>query len=273
MKINFYFIAVNYNGSEFTKQYIESIVNLEKDQKDTVNIIIVDNDSNIKDKNKLKRFGNKYDNLNIIWSKENVGYFRGLNKGIQSIEKIQNKILIIGNNDLTFDKQFLINFKKIAYTDNTLVIAPNIITRDGRLQNPHVVNKVSKLEKIKTRIYFSNYYIGQIFRVINQKIKKIFFKKSAIKKEYGQLIIKRGIGACYILTSNFFNHFNKLDDRIFMWGEEALLSNQIESVGGVTLYDPTIKITHYESASVKNIQSKDKYYMVKESYKVYRKYL
>ena len=271
--IKFYFVAVNYNGSHFTREYIESINAIETNPEDSVNVIIIDNASNVEDKKKLATYEKQYTNLHIIWSLENEGYFKGLNKGIENIKKDKNTILIVGNNDLTFDKKFLVNFKKINYLEDILVIAPNIVTKEGRQQNPHVIKEVPKIEKIKAAIYNSNYYIGQTLRFINQSIKKVLNIRTPLKHNYGQMKIKRGIGACYILTPNFFDHFSMLDDRVFMWGEEALLSHQIESVGGFTLYDPTIKITHHESASVNSIRSKKKYYMVRESYKIYRKYL
>lgn len=271
--MKFFFIAVNYNGSDFTREYIESINAIKFNAEDSVNVVIVDNNSNGDEKDKLATFDKRYSNLTILWSPHNVGYFKGLNKGIESIQKDENTILIVGNNDLTFDERFLVNLKKIDYPEDVLVIAPNIITKEGRQQNPHVVKEVSKIEKIKVAIYNSNYYLGQTLRFINQAIRKFRNKPVSLQNNYGQMKIKRGIGACYVLTSKFFKHFTKIDDRVFMWGEEALLSNQIESVGGATLYDPTIIITHHESASVKSIQSKKKYHMVRESYKIYRKYL
>ena len=59
----------------------------------------------------------------------------------------------------------------------------------------------------------------------------------------------------------------------FMWGEEAILSHQVESVAGVTLYDPSIIVHHHESASVSSIQPKKKYYMLQNAYKAYKDYL
>lgn len=267
------FIAVNYNGSDFTKEYIDSVNKIITAPEDNIHIIIVDNASNENDKVILTTFERKYNNLEIIFSSVNLGYFKGLNKGIESIKEVEDSIIIVGNNDLTFNRSFIENLKRIEYAEDVLVIAPNIITKDGRQQNPHVIKKVPRIEKIKVALYNSNYYVGQAFGFVNQKIKKLRNKPVSLKNNCGQMKIKRGIGACYILTPNFFKHYTRLDDRVFMWGEEALLSNQVESVGGATLYDPTIIITHHESASVKNIQSKKKYYIIRESYKIYRKYL
>ena len=269
----FIFIAVNYNGSNFTIDYIKSINELNLEEADKIEIIIVDNNSELIDLQKLEEYCRKTRNVNIIKLTENLGYFKGLNYGIRGIDKDNNTMLIIGNNDLTFDKIFIQNLKKIKYDRDVLVIAPNIITKEGRQQNPHVIDKVSSIEKLKSRVYFSNYYVGQVFRFVNQTIKRCFKKPIVLKNNYKQVKIKRGIGACYIPTPNFMKRFNKLDDRVFMWGEEALLSNQVESVGGITLYDSSIIVHHYESASVGSIQSKRKYYMVRDSYKVYNKYL
>lgn len=269
----FTFIAVNYNNSHFTIDYINSVNNIIIDKEDEVRIIIVDNASQKQDLKVLKKYSDNISNVSIIESEENLGYFKGLNLGISKAIKETKKNIIVGNNDLVFDENFLNNYKEIDYDEEVMVIAPNIITKDGRQQNPHVVDKVSKIEKIKNEIYFSNYYIGQSLRWINQNIKRLRKKQPSLTNNYSKMKIKRGIGACYILTENFFENYEKLDDRVFMWGEEALLSNQVESVGGCTLYDPTIVIYHHESASVNSIQSKKKYYMVRESYKVYSKYL
>lgn len=269
----FVFIAVNYNGSNFTIDYINSINNLSIEETDKIEIIIVDNDSDLIDLKKLEEYCNKIHNASIIKLNDNLGYFKGLNQGIQNVDKDNNTLLVIGNNDLTFDNDFIFSFKKIKYNRDVLVVAPNIVTKEGRQQNPHVIDSVPSIERLKSRVYFSNYYVGQAFRFVNQTIKRYFKKSIVLKNNYKQMKIKRGIGACYILTPNFFKKFNKLDDRVFMWGEESLLSNQVESIGGTILYDPTIIIQHYESASVNSIQSKKKYYMVKESYKIYRKYL
>ncbi|WP_040194945.1 glycosyltransferase family 2 protein [Clostridium culturomicium] len=270
----FTFIAVNYNNSHFTIDYINSVNNIIIDKEDEVRIIIVDNASKRQDLMEVKKYSENIGNVSIIESEVNLGYFKGLNLGIAEALKKNRKNIIIGNNDLAFDENFIKKYKKINYDKKVMVIAPNIITRDGRQQNPHVVDRVSEFEKFKTKIYFINYYFAQLVRIFNKQVRKLIKQNRENKtNNYGQMIIKRGIGACYILTENFFEKFNKLDDRVFMWGEEALLSNQVESNGGCTLYDPTIIVHHHESASVNSIQSKQRYYMVKNSYKIYKDYI
>ena len=88
-----------------------------------------------------------------------------------------------------------------------------------------------------------------------------------------QMIINRGIGACYFLTDSFFEHYEQLDDRVFLWGEEALLSHQVEIVDGKILYAPSLVVEHAESGTVKKMLTRDRYERVKQSYKIYREYL
>lgn len=273
--MRFVFIAVNYNGAEYTKDYIRSVLNLTV-EKDCIEVIVVDNCSEYSDYESLVSFVSRLDSVEIIRSQANVGYFGGLNIGILHTKKDSETYVIIGNNDLTFDQEFVMNLKKIRYDPSVMIIAPDIITKDGIHQNPHVVDKVSRTEKLKSMLYFSNYFVGQLGRIVNRTVRKVLRRKKVHKtnRHYqSQMIIKRGIGACYVLTPNFFKSLDKLDDRIFLWGEEALLSAQVESVGGKTLYDPSIVVHHHESASVNAIEPRNKYNIVKDSYKIYRKYL
>lgn len=270
----FYFIAVNYNNSAFTISYIDSVNRLIKTEKDNIQIIIVDNLSEGHDINILKKYILHKDNVLLIENTENIGYFKALNTGISTIPDKQNSLIIIGNNDLEFNEDFLLKLKQVEYDEKTLVLAPNIITKDGVHQNPHVVNRVSKFKKVFYKMYFTNYYLGKFLFITWQKIKKMHSNSS---EENGlhekKMFIYMGIGACYILTPNFTAIYSKLDDGVFMWGEEALLANQIERANGKTLYDNTLLVHHHESATVSKMSSKKKYYLIKESYKIYSKYL
>lgn len=277
--MKFVFIAVNYNGSAHTEELLDSLGKTEIPSDDSIEALIVDNNSRESDLEAVRRSVSKRPFARLLPLNHNPGYFRGLNAGLDECDKNDDTLFIVGNNDLSFASDFLLNLKNIRFENDILVIAPNITTLEGRRQNPHVVDRVSRIELIKARIYFSNYYIGQTGRYISAAIRWLLrpfgIKRNSrtTKPEYGQMRIKRGIGACYVLTPHFFRHYERLDDRIFLWGEEALLSHQVESVGGATLYDPSIRVTHCESASVRFVESRARYEIVRTSYKIYREYL
>jgi len=267
------FVTVNYNNSDFTIKYIESIKKLKNYDEHNNKIIIVDNASNDTDITKLNDYCDSLDDVEIVKSKTNLGYFKGLNLGLSRIYNIKEHAgIVVGNNDITFNEDFLEIFAKRKYPDRTFVIAPNIVTKDGVMQNPHVIDSVGKWHKLKSDLYFINYYLTKMSKMVL----KIFRRNKKKKKKISitqPTIIKRGIGACYILLPAFFIEYDKLDDSVFMWGEEALLSNQVEKASGFTVYDPELKMVHFESASVSKMPSKKKYIITKSSYKKYRKYL
>lgn len=265
-----FFIAVNFNNSKCTIKYIESVQKIISGAT-KVEIIIVDNNSEIRDVLNIENSIKVLKNIKLIKNKKNIGYFRALNVGICDVIDKRNALFVVSNNDLTFKEDFILELKKIKYDNDTLILAPNIITRDGYYQNPHYINKMSKLRKLGFRLYFTNYYIGFFLLWLKQKLKK--FKPQFQNKEHAkQQFIHMGVGACYILTENFINFFSKLDERVFLWGEESLLAGQLDSVGGKTLYTPSLVLYHDESASVDKIPSKLAYKIGQQSYKIYSKY-
>ena len=91
-----------------------------------------------------------------------------------------------------------------------------------------------------------------------------------------KMFIRQGNGACFILTNNFFKFYGKLDDRVFLWGEEYLLANQLLSAGGKMLYEPSIIVYHQttlENTLFRGLNSKAQYKISQASYKIYSKHL
>jgi GT2 family glycosyltransferase len=268
----FYFITVNYNNHKITIDFIKNVLSLSAPVSSEKQIIVVDNASSVDDVKSLDSYCKSLEDVVLIKSDSNLGYFKGLNRGLDFIKNKDKAFFIICNNDIIFDSSFLINLNELLFEDEVFIISPNIITKDGKQQNPLVVNEVDKLQKIKARIFFINYYLALFLRFSYSLVKPILESKPRKTNDYPQMKIKRGIGACYVLTPNFIKFFNRLDDRVFMWGEEALLSHQIETVGGVTLYVPSLLVHHLESATVSAMPTKQRYNITKRSYKIYKHY-
>lgn len=256
-------------------KFIESIQAL--DTCANIHVIIIDNNSC--DAERLALNSAQSNNIVIINHTENCGYFKALNLGIKyvfdkyvSLNNLSDVSIIVGNNDLEFDRQFIYILDSVEPSNDTMVIAPNVITRDGYNQNPHCVSPVSFFRKCGYRLYFTNYYFGQLIYRLTQIYKGI---KGPRKNQHASTtqFIYMGIGACYILTENFFKKFSRLDDRVFLWGEEALLAGQVASVGGRILYEPNLVVYHNENTSVSKIPSKQAYNILKKSYKIYSRYL
>ncbi|EJT6664699.1 glycosyltransferase [Clostridium perfringens] len=268
---NLYFITVNYNSHKSVKGYIDSII--KKDNIYLKKFIVVDNASKKEDLESLKSEFKNRDDVIILENKNNIGYFKGLNIGLDYLKNnnLESKFVIIGNNDIEFNDDFFENLNKTNVEENVLVLAPNVVTLNGIYQNPHVINRVSSFRKKLYDLYYTNYYIGSfIMKIYNKYLKNDSKKKVEVKDE---MDIYMGIGAIYILSKNFFEKFSRLNDNVFLWGEEALLGNQILSCGGKIRYIPNLKVKHLENICTGKIASKEKYIQMKESYKIHKKFL
>ncbi|ELI9684349.1 glycosyltransferase family 2 protein [Vibrio vulnificus] len=274
--MNFNFICVNYNGFDFTKSLLESLELLNVPDGDSLALIIIDNNSEETDKINLRMMKSDKVHIKLIESPSNIGYFPAMNLGIDYARKNSHGSIVIGNNDLKYRFDFIEELKKLTLQSDILVVSPDVVTVDGVHQNPLSMKKLTRLQLMVEDLYYSNYYLSRF--LINTK--KFFLRLIGSKKirhvnQYveHEIIINRGIGACYFLTEYFFNHFDRLDDRVFMWGEEALLSHQVQSVNGKILYVPKLVVEHFESGTVKKMLTRHKYEIVRQSYKVYREYL
>lgn len=264
------FICVNYNASEETIKYINNIKTLESSE--LALLVVIDNSPGNSDYKKLEEFIAKNDDIDnqvILLKRENKGYFQGLNDGIIHVQSlgITNTLYVIGNNDIIFQTDFIHQLKEMEINNDVFVLAPDIITTQGSHENPHIIYKIGLLRKIKYDIYYSNYLIAKFlsnFKGMERKYKPY----DPERKE-----IHMAIGALYVLTPNFFKHFQKLWEDVFLYGEEAILSGQVKSQNGKILYEPRLVCYHNESATTSKMESKTKYEIVKKSYKSYRKYL
>jgi GT2 family glycosyltransferase len=267
-----YLIVVNYNNSNFTKLLLESIFLRRQTTKVVLSVVVVDNDSPHEDFQALQLICNLYPGVMLLRSEINLGYFGGLNLGLSSLSLSKNDCVIVGNNDLTFADDFFSLLSSRKYADDILVVAPNVITADGYHQNPHCPGRVSGFRKFLYDIYFSSFWCSRFLTLISKKLKRIKGGRSNELSGVSRLI-HMGIGACYILTPAFFQYFSRLDDSVFLYGEEALLSGQVMSVNGKTFYDNELVVHHAESATLSKYPSRTTYGFMKKSYPIYRKYL
>jgi len=255
------FICVNYNNSNYTKEYVNSILKFKNDC--SLKIIIVDNSSGKDDIDLLDKI--IFQEVQIIKSNNNVGYFKGLNIGIDSLKEAEYDYVVIGNNDLTFDSNFINELSNEKFDSSIFVIAPNILKPDGSHQNPHILTKFSFIKRIYRRLYYTNYYISVVIQFIMNII--VGLRKSYDRDGNNkESVILMGYGACYILTPNFFDNFNNLDAPNFLMGEEGVLANQILSKKGQTLYKPNLIVYHHDHSSIGKLPSRKLYAFSKESY-------
>ena len=273
MKKNIAFIFTNYNNSVVTINAVKSIFkcNLPKDV--YIKIIVVDNCSTPPEKKLLESIVKKFNIVKIIYLKNNIGYFKGLNEGINNLGSEFYDFVVIGNNDLSFGKNFIHSvYENYHLFKKYPVISPNIIRIDGFHQNPHVTRPVSKFRRFMYEIYFSNYYLSKIILIIANLTRK--YTQRGDEKSHnkaGEII--EGYGACYLLGPIFFEEFDRLLAPTFLMGEEFFLYYQLHQKNYKIYYEPKIQVSHLDHATVSKLPSKKFWRLSKESHKIHKQYL
>ncbi len=268
-KINI--ITVNYNTSLETIKMLESLIS----SIDYINeIVIVDNNSSENE----RKIINEYLSTKFIFNEivkniminDNIGYFPGLKVGIENLSGYNNFFNIICNNDIIFNDNFFNILFNRNWDDKVMAIAPSVITIDGIYQNPSQVNKPSLFRQFFYKLFYTNYYISLLLIKIWHKLGKGTPSKTSKDMEAKEIFI--GIGAIYVLTPSFFQKNNNLEYPLFLYGEEAFLSNQILKSGGCIFYEPSIEVIHSESVATSKLPTKSKYNLNKKAYKIYKNF-
>lgn len=263
-------IVTNYNNTAHTVNLCESVFNVLNAMTISIDVIVVDNDSNAEEKELLLKSVNRYSFLKVILNDSNMGYFKGLNAGLKFIDASNYDFVVIGNNDLIFD---IDSFKSLENCSQEYpVLCPDITTLDGIHQNPHVIKPLTVIREIIYDIYFVNYSLSVFMMKVANRFKR-FFERKDYQSYLTSSEIYQGYGACYILTKKFFEICDSLWSPTFLMGEEYFLSRQLSEHGYSLYYDANIKVKHVDHASISSIPEYKFWLISKDSHKVYRKYV
>jgi GT2 family glycosyltransferase len=271
MKIGFVF--TNFNNTKFTIDVIRSIF-LNEFVSDSL-VVIVDNRSDEKELKLLEGIKSDYPDTHLILNKENLGYFKGLNVGINYLRDNFKDIchIIVGNNDLIFPPEFITSIRaKGAIFEKYPVVSPDLITLDGVHQNPHVIKRINKFRELIYDMYNSSYLMARLINSFARMTKQFTDRKDEEQFNIAQTIWQ-GYGACYILGPVFFKYFDQLWAPSFLMGEEFFLSKQLEDIKMKVFYDPDIRVYHQEHASVSKISKKIMWEYSRKSHNIYRKHV
>lgn len=265
-------VCTNFNNTHFTIGLMDSLASAEVTP---TRVVVVDNNSETECVDQLEALARRYPTLEPVFNRDNVGYFPGLNIGINRLRTLEPDLdfVIIGNNDLEFPADF---GSKLALHTNKWaahpVVSPAIVTLDGVHQNPHVISRISTVRQLVWDLYYSNYIFARLIGAVAARTKSVTGRKDELQHEHAQFV-HQGYGACYILTRNFFERFDELWAPSMMFGEEYFISRQLERQGLKVYYDPCISVTHHCNGAVVNVGSRRRWEMAREAHFVYRRFV
>jgi GT2 family glycosyltransferase len=241
-------ITVNYKGADATAAFLRSVCRLDDSQR--AHVIVVENGSHDGSAEKLRPLVAGSDNLELLESATNRGYFGGANWALQQFLARGNRPdwVIICNSDILFDDhQFLAKLLQRNPGD-AAVIAPAITARlTGVDCNPFMRHRPGPLQLLRIRIWHSSYYfmwmkqlLSPYIRAIRHRVSQRIFR--AVERQASQ--IYGAHGAMFIFSGSYFEAGGFIDDGYFLYAEELCTAETCVRLGLRVIHDPELRVFH-----------------------------
>lgn len=256
------FVILHYEAYEETVTSVNSIFdNVVGDKK----VIIVDNCSPNKSGEKLIDLYSKNKNVNIILSKQNIGFARGNNLGYEyAINHYNPDFIVVMNNDVEIvQKDFIKRINDIYKEEKYFILSPDIYSTFSKIhQSPKRLTSFTYLEFEKNLKKYRKRNKSIFLIPIKCFIKEIkplkkFFQNLKFRKkhiDYSRKYYNVPIhGACFIFSKKFLQKRKKaFFEGTFMYFESEILDYECHKNKFKTLYDPSIIVYHHHSISSQN---------------------
>ena len=208
-------VILNYKAYEETIDCVNSIL---KQNYDSFEVVVVENGSNNGSLEKLQENFSNNDIVHIILSDENLGFARGNNLGIIfAREELKADFVFVVNSDIVVPTGLFKTVSKVDYK-GVGAISPTVYKADGKYQLPN-----ENTSDVRKRIKFlvSHLLIAKFRRAIHYKASHKAEKKQIdIPDKWNDYVLQ---GCAYFLTPAFFEKYNKLYPKTFLYWEEINL--------------------------------------------------
>lgn len=219
-------------------------------------VIIVDNNSNAQCRNDIKKWlkecypksvigsfnavfkfarsedcQNSTSSIFCIFNDDNRGYSAGNNIGIRVAEALKAEAILISNPDMRInDDRYLNKLADALFASEKYYVAGSrIVDTAGTDQNPQRETN----------------FIEELFWPYHKLIYKITGRRPLVNAGCMELTeVQKLSGCCLMIRTTFLVDAGLLDENVFLYSEEAILSRKVISLGGKMIYIPTLKSHH-----------------------------
>ncbi|OGK08420.1 hypothetical protein A2767_05950 [Candidatus Roizmanbacteria bacterium RIFCSPHIGHO2_01_FULL_35_10] len=222
-------IVISYNTKQITKDCLESIIKSLKNSSINYEIIVIDNISNDDSLEMLRKYSNKYSNIELIENKENVGFGRANNQGVKLAKS--DYILFLNSDIIVLEDAIekLYNF----YKQNEKKI--NFL--GGKLLNKDMSLQPSSAPFYTLPVIFAALFLRGDYWGLTRNSPKTLKETDWVS------------GACILTKKKYFNKISGFDERVFMYMDEVDLLYRAKKNGMRVFFYPEAKFIHLGSAS------------------------
>lgn len=231
-------VTVNYNSEKETHDLLASLAKITKKTFELFTVVI-DNAS----KEPFQTLSvEKKQNILFFQTEKNLGFTGGYNFGIQKALDNGADFVVILNNDTLVDKDFIEVFLK-TFEENPAcgLVVPKIYFAKN-----HEFHKDRYKESERGKVFW---YAGGYMDFAN-----VFSKHRGVDEvdigQYNKIEkINFATGCCMCLPREVLEKVGMFDDKLYLYFEDADLSQRVLKAGYTILYQPDAVIWHVNAAS------------------------
>lgn len=236
-KFDLAIIIVNYNTAQLTEDCLTAVFNADQ-PKGGLQVVVVDNGSKDSSVAMLKKLAKKHSNLIVIPSRQNLGFAKGNNVGVEASDA---RHLLFLNSDTVVKRYSLVKpLKYLKAHPKVGAITIRLYLKDGSIDYDNhrgyptpwiAMSKFSGLAKLfPNSTFFNGYHLG-------------FKKLDKIHQ------IPVAAGSWLMMPTRVFAQIGRWDETYFFYGEDIDLCYRINEAGYKIIYYPKVSTLHLRGAS------------------------
>jgi hypothetical protein len=243
-------VILTWNGLEDTKAVLKDVAKLET-RGFKAEAIVVDNGSKDNTQEELKDFNLPNMGYKFIKNSENLGFAGGNNVGIKDAIKRGADFVVLLNNDVILKKDLLVKLVEIARKNKKIgLLAPKMYFAKGyefhkKILGPDGPKDRYKKEDLGKVIWYAGGIIDwDNIYTLHKGVDEV--DKGQYDKQEETDVVN---GACALIRKELMEDIGYLDEKYFLYWEDADLSVRAKRAGWKVVYTPATCLWHKVSVA------------------------
>jgi len=230
-------VIVHYLGKELTKQALASVKRLNLAGL-SLKVIVVNNNP----KENLKDLKKEFKDYLFVKTKKNLGFTGGNNFGIKKALKFKPDFVFLLNNDTFLDKNLLVNLVKSAKKNSqTGILGPKIYFASG---SEYHQDRYRAAEKGRVFWFAGGLIDWRNVLATHRGVDEV--DKGQYEKRQETDFVS---GCAILIKKEVFEKIGLLDDRYFLYLEDADFCQRAKRAGFKVIFEPKGKLWHFNASS------------------------
>jgi len=230
----------------------------ERDRRGTLRAVVVDNDSTDSTVETLRRDAPW---VEVLALRRNVGFAAGCNFGIARAPA--DAVVIFLNPDVQVRRDFFTTLQGIRWSSRLAAVGPRVIGTHGELEQsarrfPSAWTGLAGRQALVTKLLPS---LGVVRRELLASV------------EPGARVVDWVSGACMVTTRNVLAGVGGMDERYFMYWEDADWCRRAARAGFEVRYEPALVVRHDQGASARSHPFRTIWHFHRSALRYYRRHV